>query len=93
MIVPGAPGTELMDSKPGQRVWPSAWLMAYPMDGNDRLALPLDDPESTSIVAGKLLREIRVGRLDSPSTSTTGWSRGCKRWAIAGGLAGAYRGG
>jgi pimeloyl-ACP methyl ester carboxylesterase len=66
VIVPGAPGTELMDSKTGQRVWPSAWLMAYPMDGNGRLALPLDDPESTSIVAGKLLREIRVGRLRFP---------------------------
>ena len=66
VIVPGAPGTELVDSKTGQRVWPSAWLMAYPMDGNDRLALPLDDPESTSIVAGKLLREIRVGRLRFP---------------------------
>ena len=38
VIIPGAPGTELVDSKTGQRVWPSAWLMAYPMDGNDRLA-------------------------------------------------------
>jgi pimeloyl-ACP methyl ester carboxylesterase len=66
VIVPGAPGTELVDSKTGQRVWPSAWLMAYPMDGNDRLALPLGDPESTSVVAGKLLREIRVGRLRFP---------------------------
>jgi hypothetical protein len=66
VIVPGAPGTALVDSKTGQRVWPSAWLMAYPMDGNDRLALPLDDPESTSVVAGKLLREIRVGRLRFP---------------------------
>ncbi len=37
-----------------------------PVDGNDRLALPLDDPESTSVVAGKLLREIRVGRLSFP---------------------------
>jgi pimeloyl-ACP methyl ester carboxylesterase len=66
VIVPGAPGTELMDSKTGRRVWPSAWLMAYPMDGNDRLALPLDDPESTAIVPGKLLREVRVGRLKFP---------------------------
>jgi pimeloyl-ACP methyl ester carboxylesterase len=66
VIIPGAPGTELVDSKTGQRVWPSAWLMAYPMDGNDRLALPLEDPESTSVVAGKLLREIRVGRLRFP---------------------------
>ena len=66
VIVPGAPGTELMDSKTGQRVWPSARLMAYSIDGNDRLALPLDDPESTTVVAGKLLREIRVGRLRFP---------------------------
>ena len=28
VIVPGAPGTELVDRKTGQRVWPSAWLMA-----------------------------------------------------------------
>jgi pimeloyl-ACP methyl ester carboxylesterase len=66
VIVPGAPGTELIDGRTGQRVWPSAWLMAYPMDGNDRLALPLEDPESTPIVAGKLLREVRVGRLRFP---------------------------
>jgi pimeloyl-ACP methyl ester carboxylesterase len=66
VIVPGAPGTELVDRATGRRVWPSAWLMAYPMDGNDRLALSLDDPEGTAIVPGKLLREVRVGRLRFP---------------------------
>jgi pimeloyl-ACP methyl ester carboxylesterase len=60
VILPGAPGTELVDRETGERVWPSAWLMAARTDGNDRLALPLDDPESSPVVAGKLLREVRV---------------------------------
>jgi len=60
IVVPGAPGTELVDSTTGKRVWPSPWLMVYPMDGNDRLALPLDDPENTSVVPGGLLRDIRA---------------------------------
>jgi len=60
VIIPGAPGTELVDRDTGKRVWPSPWLMVYPIDGNDRLALPLDDPENTSVVPGGLLRDIRV---------------------------------
>src|SRR6185369_17751266 len=31
IVVPGAPGTELVDSTTGKRVWPSPWLMVYPM--------------------------------------------------------------
>jgi pimeloyl-ACP methyl ester carboxylesterase len=58
VIVPGAPGTELVDRATGKRVWPDPWLMVYPMDGNDRLALPLDDPESSPVVSGGLLREV-----------------------------------
>ncbi|HEY2737759.1 MAG TPA: hypothetical protein VGK45_05100, partial [Thermoanaerobaculia bacterium] len=60
VIIPGAPGTELVDRDTGKRVWPSPWLMVYPIDGNGRLALPLDDPEHTSVVPGGLLRDIRV---------------------------------
>src|SRR4029077_12345484 len=63
IIVPGAPGTELVDRETGERVWPNARQMAA-RDGNDRLALPLDDPESTRIVPGKLLRAVRVLGID-----------------------------
>jgi hypothetical protein len=63
IIVPGAPGTELVDRKTGERLWPSPTLMALRWDGNNRLALPLDDPESSPVVPGNLLREIHVGRL------------------------------
>jgi pimeloyl-ACP methyl ester carboxylesterase len=66
VIVPGAPGTELVDRETGKRLWPSPRLMMYEKDGNARLALPLDDPESTSVVAGGLLREIRVAGLKFP---------------------------
>jgi pimeloyl-ACP methyl ester carboxylesterase len=59
VIVPGAPGTELVDRTTGELLWPNPWLMVYPLDGNDRLALPLDDPESTQVVPGGLLREVR----------------------------------
>ena len=62
VIVPGAPGTELLDEGTGALVWPSARLMAK-RDGNELLALSLDDPENSSIVAGKLLREVRVAGL------------------------------
>lgn len=72
IIVPGAPGTELVDRDTGKRVWPSSRLMAITWDGNNRLALPLGDPESTSIVPGKLLREIRVGRLKFRITAYDG---------------------
>jgi hypothetical protein len=65
IIVPGAPGTELVDRETGERVWPNARQMAS-RDGNDRLALPLDDPESTRIVPGKLLRAVRILGIDFP---------------------------
>ncbi len=60
VIVPGAPGTELVLAATGERVWPSARLMAK-RDGNELLALPIGDPLGSSIVAGRLLREVRVG--------------------------------
>jgi pimeloyl-ACP methyl ester carboxylesterase len=59
VIVPGAPGTELVDQVTGERVWPSAKLMVK-RDGNELLALPLDDPAGSSIVAGGLLRQVHV---------------------------------
>ncbi len=62
VILPGAPGTELVDSATGNRVWPSAKLMSI-RDGNEILALPLHDPLDSSIVAGGLLREVRVAGL------------------------------
>ncbi len=62
VIIPGAPGTELVDGATGHRVWPSAKLMTI-KDGNERLALSLDDPESTPIVAGPLLRRVHVAGL------------------------------
>jgi pimeloyl-ACP methyl ester carboxylesterase len=63
VIVPGAPGTELVDRRTGELVWPNPRQMAS-RDGNDRLALPLDDPESSDIVPGKLLRAVRVLGID-----------------------------
>jgi pimeloyl-ACP methyl ester carboxylesterase len=60
VIVPGAPGTELVDAKTGERVWPNAKLMSI-RGGTDRLALPLDDPEGGTIIAGELLRDVHVG--------------------------------
>jgi pimeloyl-ACP methyl ester carboxylesterase len=65
VIIPGAPGTELVDRETGRRVWPSPRLMVS-KDGNDRLALPLEDPESTSILPGGLLREVRIAGLRFP---------------------------
>jgi hypothetical protein len=65
IIVPGTPGTELVDRRTGELVWPNARQMAS-RDGNDRLALPLDDPESSEIVPGKLLRKVRVLGIDFP---------------------------
>ena len=62
VILPGAPGTELIDSRTGARVWPSARLMTK-RDGNAVLALPIDDPESSPIVAGGLLRVVHVAGL------------------------------
>jgi pimeloyl-ACP methyl ester carboxylesterase len=59
VILPGAPATELVDRATGELVWPNARMMLS-RDGNDRLALPLDDPENTSVVPGRLLREVRV---------------------------------
>jgi pimeloyl-ACP methyl ester carboxylesterase len=60
VIIPGAPGSELVDGKTGARVWPSAKLMSK-RDGNAVLALPLHDPESSPIVASGLLRVVHVG--------------------------------
>jgi pimeloyl-ACP methyl ester carboxylesterase len=65
VIVPGAPGTELVDAASGERVWPNAWLMSVP-GGTDCLALPLDDPESAPVVAGGLVRSVRVAGVKFP---------------------------
>jgi len=59
IIVPGAPGTELVDAATGKLVWPNAWLMAI-RGGTDCLALPLDDPESAPVVSGGLVRGVKV---------------------------------
>lgn len=59
VIVPGAPGTELIDSTTGELVFPNAKLMTI-RGGTDRLALPLDNPERAPVVHGKLLRDVRV---------------------------------
>jgi len=72
VIIPGAPGTELVDRRTGERVWPSPTLMALRWDGDNRLALPLDDPESSPVVPGELLRVIRVGRLKFRITAYDG---------------------
>jgi pimeloyl-ACP methyl ester carboxylesterase len=78
VIIPGAPGTELVDRATGRRVWPSARQMAWSWDGNARLALPLDDPESTAVVPGRLLREVRVGRLKFPIHVYDGLEKGLR---------------
>lgn len=59
VVIPGAPGSELLDARTGVRVWPSAKLM-WLKNGNDVLALPLEDPEHSPIVAGGLLRVVHV---------------------------------
>jgi len=65
VIVPGAPGTELVDASTGKLVWPNAWLMSI-KGGTDCLALPWDDPESASVVPGKLVRAVRVAGMKFP---------------------------
>ena len=59
VIIPGAPGSELRDRATGALLWPKAKLMSI-KNGTDVLALPLDDPEGATVVAGGLLREIHV---------------------------------
>ncbi len=65
VVVPGAPGTELLDGASGKLIWPNAWLMTIPR-GTDSLALPLDDPESTPVVTGGLVRAVRVAGIKFP---------------------------
>lgn len=65
IVVPGAPGTELIDASTGKVLWPNAWLMAT-RDGTDCLALPLDDPESAPVVPGGLVRGVRVAGMKFP---------------------------
>lgn len=65
VIVPGAPGTELVDSATGKILWPNAKLMAT-RGGTDRLALPLDDPETAPVVSGGLLRDVHVAGMKFP---------------------------
>ena len=77
MIVPGAPGTELVDSATGEIVFPNVWLMSI-KNGTDQLALPLDDPERTSVVAGGLLRSVRVVGLKFPVRAYNGLEKKLK---------------
>ena len=65
IIIPGAPGTELIDSATGKLVWPNAWLMAI-KDGTDCLALPLDDPEAAPVVPGGIVRSVKVVGMKFP---------------------------
>jgi hypothetical protein len=62
VIVPGAPGTELVDAATGEVLFPNVKLMST-RNGTERLALPLDDPESAPVVSGALLRDVRVGSM------------------------------
>jgi Lecithin:cholesterol acyltransferase len=78
VIVPGAPATELVDSRTGRRLWPNAWLMGIVVNGNGRLALPLDDPESSPVVAGPLLREIHVLGMKFPIHTYDGLEAGLR---------------
>jgi pimeloyl-ACP methyl ester carboxylesterase len=65
VVIPGAPGTELVDATTGKLLWPNAWLMTVP-GGTDCLALPLDDPESAPVVTGGLVRAVRVAGMKFP---------------------------
>jgi pimeloyl-ACP methyl ester carboxylesterase len=71
IIVPGAPGSELVDQATGQLVWPNAKLMSV-RDGTMRLALPFDDPESATVVAGNLLRNVHVAGMTFPMKAYDG---------------------
>jgi hypothetical protein len=79
IIIPGAPATELIDRETGRRLWPSPLLMTFVKDGNHRLALPLDDPESTTIVPGRLLRSVRVAGIKFRITAYDGLEAGLRR--------------
>jgi pimeloyl-ACP methyl ester carboxylesterase len=65
VIVPGAPGTELVDRETGKLAWPRPFRMMI-QAGSDYLALPLEEPESTPQTAGRLLRGIRVMGINFP---------------------------
>jgi len=65
VIIPGAPGSELVDTGTGRKVWPNAKQMTT-RDGNAILALPLDDPESSPIVVGGLLRSVKIAGMKFP---------------------------
>ncbi len=65
VVIPGAPGTELVDVESGKLVWPNPWLMTI-THGTDCLALPLDDPERTPVVIGGLVRAVKVAGMKFP---------------------------
>jgi pimeloyl-ACP methyl ester carboxylesterase len=65
IVVPGAPGTELVDGTTGKLVWPNAWLMSI-KGGTDCLALPLDNPEGAAVVPGGIVRTVRVAGMKFP---------------------------
>ena len=59
ILVPGTPGVELLDRKTGALIFPRAKLM-FTRYGSDVLALPLEHPEETEVVAGPLIRRVKV---------------------------------
>lgn len=65
VIIPGAPGTELVDASSGKLLWPNAWLMTV-AGGTDCLALPLENPESAPVVSGGIVRAVRVAGMKFP---------------------------
>ena len=65
IVIPGAPGTELVDATSGKLLWPNAWLMTIP-GGTDCLALPLDAPENAPVVTGGIVRAVRVAGMKFP---------------------------
>lgn len=62
VIVPGAPGAQLVERDSGRVMWPGVLRMLY-WHGNDALALNLENPESTTLVPGKLIRAVRIAGL------------------------------
>ncbi|MEO6326580.1 MAG: hypothetical protein ABIT01_10315 [Thermoanaerobaculia bacterium] len=59
ILVPGSPGVELRDARTGALMFPRAKLM-FTRHGSDALALPLEHPEETGVVAGALVRRVKV---------------------------------
>lgn len=59
ILVPGTPATELYDRETGEQMFPQAKLF-FAKNGSDFLALPLDNPEDTTVVPSNLITRVRV---------------------------------